>query len=151
GSLVYTNFDAAGNKRIYRITESDPVPECLTGRVGAAQGHFGDLSPSGHLLAFLGSLTGETMLYLGDLRTEAHPPLNPPAKSPCWGPRGDRVFFLSEREGPTDLWSVAVDPGSGAPRGPARRLTSGLDLEGFTLAPDGRRLLIAKGRGQSRL
>jgi Tol biopolymer transport system component len=151
GSLVYTDFDAAGRKVIYRIAESDPIPECLTARVGAWMGRFGDLSPSGHLLAFLGPNIGETSVFIGDLRTGAFAPIHPTAQSPCWGPRGDRIFFLSAREGSADLWSVAVDPGTGAQLDPARRLTSGLDIEGFALAPDGRRLLIAKGRGQGRL
>jgi Tol biopolymer transport system component len=151
GALVYTNFDADGRKGVYRIQESDPVPECLTARVGVAQGRSGDMSPSGHLLAFLSANTGETTLYLGDLRTGAHEQLHPMARAPRWGPLGDRVFFLSAREGPTDLWSVPVDPRTGARLGPARRLTSGLDLEGFSLAPDGRRLLVVKGRSQGRL
>ena len=34
--------------------------------------------------------------------------------TPRWGPQGDRIFFLSDREGRVDLWVVGVDPRTGA-------------------------------------
>src|SRR5439155_24014857 len=41
GDILYNDFDEAGKKQVYRITESDPTRECLTAKVGAPDGHFG--------------------------------------------------------------------------------------------------------------
>jgi serine/threonine protein kinase len=150
--LIYTNFDSAGRKQIYRISETSPVPECLTAKVGAPDGHFGELSPSGDLLAFLNPgiyLTAE--LYLANLRTGKLELLEKSVGTPHWGPSGDRIFFVSERDGRIDLWVLGVDPRTGARTAPARRLTSALDLSDYSFSPDGRKLIIARGKSQSRL
>jgi serine/threonine protein kinase/Tol biopolymer transport system component len=152
GKIVYTNFDAAGKKQIYGITESNPSPECLTARVGALHGHFGELSPSGDLLVFLSPLIGTAAtLYIGSRFSSHFEVLEHGVGTPRWGPQGDRIFFVTERDGLADLWVVQVDPSTGRKSTNARRLTAGLGLSEFTLAPDGRRLLAVKDKSQSHL
>jgi serine/threonine protein kinase/Tol biopolymer transport system component len=152
GELVYTDFDAAGEKQVYRLSESRRVPECLTAKRAGGAGHAGELSPSGNLLAFLSPEVHMTAtLHVSDLRSGAVVVLEHGAGTPHWGPAGDRIFFLSRRDGPADLWVVEVDPRTGAKTGPARRLTGALDVVAFTFAPDGRRLLAVKAKSQSRI
>jgi serine/threonine protein kinase/Tol biopolymer transport system component len=153
GQIVYTNRDAVGEKQVYRITESNPSPECLTGLVGSPHGHFGELSPSGDLLVFLSPLIGPAVatLYIGSLHSRKFEVLEHGVGTPHWGPRGDRIFFLNVRDGLADLWTVDMDPRTGSKAGNSRRLTAGLGLSEFTLAPDGRKLLAVKAKSQSQL
>ena len=151
GQIVYTNFDAEGNKQLYRVTETNRTPECLTALVGANYGRCGDLSPSGDLLAFLSPLNGDAPLYLGNLRSRRYVQLEQAAQSLRWADQGRRLFFVSQRDGLPDLWTLDVDPQSGTRVGDARRLTSGLNLAEFTPSPDGRKILAVKTKSQSRL
>jgi TolB protein len=59
--------------------------------------------------------------------------------SPAWMPDSRHLLFMSTREGGRDLYSLQLD-GSGHPRGPAVRLTTGLDLGTFSLSADGKAL-----------
>jgi Tol biopolymer transport system component len=59
--------------------------------------------------------------------------------SPRWSADGRTVFFVSNRMGTPDLFSVPVDD-KGAAAGDARRLTTGLGAWSFSLSADGRRL-----------
>jgi len=59
--------------------------------------------------------------------------------SPAWMPDSRRLLFMSTREGGRDVYSLSLD-GSGHPRGPAVRLTTGLDLGTFSLSADGKAL-----------
>src|SRR5262249_23554328 len=114
GQIVYTSFDAAGRKQIYGITESNPSPECLTSRVGALEGHFGELSPSGDLLVFLSPVIAlEATLFIGSLHSGNFEIIEHGVGIPHWGQRGDRIFFGTERDGLADLWAVDVDPRTG--------------------------------------
>jgi Tol biopolymer transport system component len=152
GQILYTNFDAAGEKQIYRLSEGGAEPECLTARLRFAAGHFGELSPSGGLLAFLDpGINFTAALHVADLRSGKVTRLEGGVATPHWGPRGDRIFFLCGRDGRVDLWAVDVDPRTGARAGKARRLTSALDITDFTFSPDGRKLLAVKNKSQSRL
>ena len=150
--LIYTNFDDQGYKQVYRVSEHDPNPECLTAKVGRSEGMAGELAPDGRLLAFTGSAIdlGAT-LYAGDPRSGRCEELSHSVGFPSWGADGDRIYFASRRDGLPDLWSIAVEPSSGAARGAARRLTSGLGLAEYTFHPDGRKVIATKQKNQSRL
>jgi serine/threonine protein kinase/Tol biopolymer transport system component len=152
GSLIYTNFDSAGKKQVYRVSGSNPVPECLTAKVGAVEGYYGELSPSENLMVFLNPgiyLTAE--MYLANLRTGKFQLLEKSVGMPHWNGQGNRIFFLSERDGRADLWAVDVDPATGARIGKSKRLTSALDLSEYSFSPDGQRLVVARGKSQCRL
>src|SRR5262249_22992650 len=114
--------------------------------------HFGELSPSGDLLAFLSPLVDmNATLYVGDLRTGDVQTLAHGVGTPHWGPQGNRIFFGSAREGLPDLWALDVDPQSGRPLGKARRLTSALGLDEFAAGPGGRKFVAVRAKSQSRL
>ncbi|HKB02494.1 MAG TPA: hypothetical protein VKD90_09750, partial [Gemmataceae bacterium] len=152
GQILYTNFDTDGEKQVFRLTEANPKPECLTAGLRLPAAHFGELSPSGRLLAFLDpGINFTAALHVADLRSGNITKLEGGVAVPHWGPRGDRIFFLSDRDGRVDLWMVEVDPRTGARAGKAQRLTAAQDLIDFSLSPDGRKLLAVKSKSQSRL
>ncbi|HTT67087.1 MAG TPA: protein kinase [Gemmatimonadales bacterium] len=62
--------------------------------------------------------------------------------SPVWTPDGRSLLWISSREGPRDVYRVAVSR-SGVPRGPPQRVTSGLGAFSLSLSRDGRRLAYA--------
>jgi len=56
--------------------------------------------------------------------------------SPAWSPDGRFIYFVSDRQGPTDIYRI---PAAGA-RGTPERLTVGLGAQGLSLSSDGRHL-----------
>jgi len=58
--------------------------------------------------------------------------------SPAWSPDGRWVYYLSNRYGPRDIFAQAMADGSS--RGPALRLTTGLNAHTISLSSDGRRI-----------
>jgi TolB protein len=61
--------------------------------------------------------------------------------SPVWSPDGRRVYYISNRFGPKDIFAQEV--AGDTPRGPALRLTTGLNAHTISLSADGRRLAYA--------
>ena len=59
--------------------------------------------------------------------------------NPVWSPDGKELYFLSNRDGAMNLWSVPIDEASGKVLGPARseRLPA-REVGGFALSRDGR-------------
>ncbi|HEX5385700.1 MAG TPA: protein kinase [Gemmatimonadales bacterium] len=62
--------------------------------------------------------------------------------SPTWLPASRGLLFVSNRDGPRDVYRIAVTA-SGEPSGPAARVTYGLDVHSISLTPDGRHLTYA--------
>ncbi|MEO7476778.1 MAG: protein kinase, partial [Gemmatimonadales bacterium] len=62
-------------------------------------------------------------------------------QSPVWSPDGRWLYYVSARYGPRDIFAQAM--ADGAPRGPALRLTTGLNAHTISLSADGRRLSYA--------
>jgi len=63
-------------------------------------------------------------------------------QSPVWSPDGRWLFFLSNRDGPRDIYALTLSS-SGRPRGEPVRLTTGLGAISISLSGDGRRLAYA--------
>ncbi len=63
-------------------------------------------------------------------------------QSPVFSPDGLRLFFLSNRDGPRDVYAVSLSSG-GRPRGQPVRLSTGLGAISISLSADGRRLAYA--------
>ena len=61
-----------------------------------------------------------------------------PNLSPAWSPDGRWVYYVSSRYGPRDIFAQAM--AGGEPRGPALRLTTGLNAHTISLSADGRRI-----------
>ena len=77
-------------------------------------------------------------------------------RDPAWSPRGDRIFFTSERDGFRCIWSRPLDPVTKRPSGPAvavlhfhsarrslRRISARLENNSLSIA--GNRLVFAFG------
>jgi eukaryotic-like serine/threonine-protein kinase len=63
-------------------------------------------------------------------------------QSPIWSSNGRQLLFVSNRNGPRDVYAVTV-ASSGRARGEPRRLTTGLGAISISLSADGRRLAYA--------
>ncbi len=63
-------------------------------------------------------------------------------QSPVWAPGGDRLYFVSDRDGTRDVYSLRISP-SGRPRGEPSRLTTGLGALSISISADGRRMAYA--------
>jgi Tol biopolymer transport system component len=152
GDLVYTDFDGSGAKQVYRLTNSEFQPRCLTCLLGIEEGQSGALSPSGEFLVFKSTETGgRGALFLVDLRSSEVVPIEEGVDRPQWTADGRAVLFLSARSGTSDLWFVGVDPERGAVTHGAQRVTSGRDFSDFDLNSGGSRVLAVHKNSSANL
>jgi len=56
--------------------------------------------------------------------------------SPAWMPDGRHLLFVSNRDGPPDIYALRLDA-SGRPRGEPVRVTTGLDAHSISVSDDG--------------
>ena len=63
-------------------------------------------------------------------------------QSPVWTPDGKALYYVSNRQGPRDIYASSIR-GSGKPSGEPVRLTTGLNAMTIALAGDGKRLAYA--------
>jgi serine/threonine protein kinase len=97
---------------------------------------FGNVSPSS--IAIIDLATGASHALTDDVFGN---------HSPQWSPDGRTVYFVSNRLGVPDLFSIGVTE-KGEARGTPRRHTTGLGLWSFSLSADGRRIAFS-GRNVS--
>jgi serine/threonine protein kinase/Tol biopolymer transport system component len=71
-------------------------------------------------------------------------------QSPEWSPRGDRLFFISNRDGPLDVYEVAVT-GNGTPRGAPMRVTTGLNARSLSITADANRVAYSLYTGHANI
>ena len=106
---------------------------CVSHNAGSVHpgSSFGNLAPSAILLV---PAAGGALVRL----------LEPRAfnQSPVWSPDGRQMLFLSNRDGPRDIYALRLSS-AGRPRGEPVRLTTGLGALSISLAADGRRLAYA--------
>ena len=103
---------------------------CASGNASYLQvgTNFGNLSPSRIVICRVGD---GKLLTLTDSTS-----LN---QAPTWSPDGQRLYFISDRQGPRDIYALAIAP-DGTPRAGPDRLTVGLGAQSISLSHDGRRL-----------
>lgn len=104
-------------------------------------------SPHGYRVAFWTAIAGtrdiQTIDRSGRASTVRPVTADPETDwNPVWSPDGRYLYFLSDRDGTTNLWRIAIDEASGQTHGqpeplrlPSRATSS------FSLAGDGRRFL----------
>jgi Tol biopolymer transport system component len=63
--------------------------------------------------------------------------------SPTWSPDGRWLYFISDRDGPRDLYGIRVS-GDGHPSGAPVRLTTGLNAHTATLSANGQRMAYSR-------
>jgi Tol biopolymer transport system component len=93
--------------------------------------NFGNLAPSAILLFPAGG---------GSPRTIAEATSS--NRSPAWSADGRLLYFLSNRDGPRDIYALDI-AGTGAPRGGVQRLTTGLGAISLSVSSGGDRLAYA--------
>jgi len=92
---------------------------------------FGNISPS--TIAVVRADGG------GVLQVTEGPSLN---QSPEWAAGGRRLYFVSNRDTPRDVYAVDIGA-DGRPRGNPQRLTVGASVQSLSLSADGRRLAFS--------
>ena len=65
--------------------------------------------------------------------------------SPTWRSDSRGIFFVSDRGGVPDLWMLEIG-GDGKLRGPARQITTGVEMIHAALAAGGRKLAYTRGK-----
>jgi serine/threonine protein kinase len=144
GSLSVVAADGTGERRRiggsspYELHSCDWSPDgrwiaCVSGNWSSAApgGFFGNLSPSAVvLIPTEGGLPVEVMP-----RTAIH-------RSPVWSVDGRRLYFVTNREGSSDIYSIEIDA-DGASSGYPVRTTTGLGVYSIAFSADRRRLAYA--------
>jgi eukaryotic-like serine/threonine-protein kinase len=71
-------------------------------------------------------------------------------QSPEWSPSGDRLFFISNRDGPLDVYEVAI-ASNGTPRSVPMRLTTGLNARSISITGDAGRVAYSLYAGHANI
>ncbi|HKN67914.1 MAG TPA: hypothetical protein VJW73_16635, partial [Gemmatimonadaceae bacterium] len=71
-------------------------------------------------------------------------------QSPEWSPSSDRLFFISNRDGPLDVYEVAV-ASNGTPRSMPMRLTTGLNARSISITGDAKRVAYSLYTGHANI
>ena len=100
---------------------------------------FGNLSPSAVVLV---PAAGGTPIEITDATSLNH--------SPAWAGDARRLYFVSNRDGPRDIYSQDIDR-NGRPRGSASRVSTGLEVQSFSLTPDGARVAYSVYRATANI
>jgi Tol biopolymer transport system component len=100
---------------------------------------FGNLSPSALVLI---SSSGGDVIDLTEASALNH--------SPAWSGDARRLYFVSNRDGPRDIYVLNLDR-NGRPRGTPSRVSTGLEVQSFSLAPDGGRVAYSVYRATANI
>ena len=141
---VANPYGRMGTSELWRVALGGAEPQ----KIYAQDAIQPSVSPHGLRIAFWALPTGGsqrdiwTIPYKGlEAGEKAVPVTNDPAVdwNPVWSPDGRQLYFLSNRDGAMNLWSVPIDEPSGKVLGPARseRLPA-REVGGFALSRDGR-------------
>jgi len=144
GSLSIVAADGLGERRriggsLFELHSCDWSPDdrwiaCVAGNWSSASpgGSFGNLSPSAVVL--LPTDGGAPIEVIG--RTAVH-------RSPVWSHDGRRLYYVSNREGSSDIYSIEITD-QGTTRGDPVRATTGLDVYSMAFTDDRRTLAYAR-------
>jgi len=102
-------------------------------------GFLGNIAPSSIWIVDAGNGTAVQVTDETNLNT-----------SPVWMPDGEHLLFVSDRDGPRDVYWVRLK-GSGEPAGEPVRITSGLDAHSIDVSADGRTVAYSQFRLRSNI
>ncbi len=150
GRLLCYTAEAAGARQLFILPLRGGPARQLT----ASEHDVSDpaWSPDGRRLAFVRERTVWVIGADGSRPTEVSP--HPAGSSmPRWSPDGRRLAFLSRRRGWSQIWVVEAPvprrgrpPRNPRPLEPRAVTPSGIDVEDYAWAPDGRRIAYVAGR-----
>jgi len=106
---------------------------CVSGNwfLAGPRGVFGNVAPSA--IVIIPAAGGETIEIAND---------NAQNLSPIWSPDSRRLYFVSNRQGIGDIYSIDVGQ-DGHARGPSVRVTTGIGAQSISFASDRKHLLYA--------
>ncbi|MGH7621991.1 MAG: hypothetical protein ACREMU_06590, partial [Gemmatimonadaceae bacterium] len=130
-------FDASACRWSRRM----PLIACVSGNSQAdvPGSNFANKAPSD--IVIIPAAGGKTIPVVAD-RT-----MN---QSPEWSPLGDRLFFVSNRDGPLDVYELAVTS-SGTVRGAPMRVTTGLNARSISVTADASHVAYALYSGHANI
>ena len=113
-----------------RWSRQAPLIACMSGNAIARDpgANFANKAPSGIVVV---PAAGGAVVHV----TADHA-MN---QSPEWSPSANRLFFISNRDGPLDIYEVALSA-SGALRAPPMRVTTGLNARSLSVTSDASRI-----------
>jgi Tol biopolymer transport system component len=133
-------------------------------RIAGADAAQPAYSPHGHRIAYWGLHPGSGQRDIwtiaagrrpGDATTELPVTVTDDAFldwNPVWSPDGSRLYFVSNRGGSMNLWSVAIDERTGAVAGPPVPVTIPAgDIAHVSFAADGARMVYAQIQARANL
>jgi serine/threonine protein kinase len=134
GTLLRISVDGGSQRQLvttrYELHGCDWSPDaqwiaCTSGNTQFAYGQdFGNTAPTAVVLV---SAAGGALIEVAP-RTSMN-------QSPIWSKDGRRLYFLSNRQGPSDIYAVHIGT-DGAPLGDAVRLTTGLSASAIAISAD---------------
>jgi serine/threonine-protein kinase len=154
GPIIWAQWSPDGQTAAYVVADSIYVkatgaaPRLLTTSPSVTGCRW---SPEGARLAcaagnayflWVGALFGNlapSWIEVVDVRSGARTVLTDSTSmnhSPVWSPDGRWVYFVSDREGPSDIYRIRA----GGRRATPERITVGLGVQSLSLSADGRRL-----------
>ena len=122
--LLFKSGDPLEGVHSCRWAPSGSLIACVAGNRRSRQpgGMFGNKAVSRIIVI---PADGGTPAFVSDAGVQS--------QSPEWSSRGDRLFFISNRDGTFDVYETAIDR-DGKPRGAPLRVTTGLNARSISIA-----------------
>lgn len=124
-----------------RWSHQAPLIACVSGNAIARDpgANFANKAPSG--IVVVPAAGGAVVHVTSDHAMNA---------SPEWSPSASRLFFISNRDGPLDIYEVALTA-SGALRAPPIRVTTGLNARSLSVTSDASRAAYSLYTGHANI
>jgi Tol biopolymer transport system component len=106
-----------------------------------------DWSPDGRWSVCIGGIGSLWEIWLIEAATGKAQPISEYGtwlKNPVWSPSGDFIYFLSNPNGPFDIWQTPVNLHEGRLQGKPVQLTAGLNVNSMDISPQGDRIVFTR-------
>ena len=147
GASIAVDASWAGPRRIWIVDSRGHNPQQVSSDTSEAVSHIlPTWSPDSKKIAYQRQERTTFDIRATNTATRETFAVTPPtykAINPAWSPRGNFVYFSSDRGGGMNVWRLPVGA-DGKPAGPSQQLTTGAgqDIE-ISISKDGKRLAYA--------